>query len=181
MLSDLEAAAVGEVLKHQPCTAHFIRTCFRDSLARHFSDSSGSVYPMMKRLEQRGVLESTRRKDGKRHVRHYRVTGPGRAALRKWLGPPISEDVTLTIDPLRTRLLYLQRLPKAKRALWISEVESAIRQKLKDVKCQHSNLNVNSADALYQQLAIENGISELNSRLSWLARVRRQLKNNDQI
>lgn len=178
MLTDLEAAAIGDILKHQPCTAHFIRTCFRNSPANHFSDSAGSVYPMMKRLENRGLLESRLQQDGQRQVRYYSCTDAGRTALRKWLGPPIGDDVTLAIDPIRTRILYLYRLSKTQRLKWFAEVEQSLRHKLSVVQAQLADRDPALVDALYLDLADENAIAELRSRLKWLAQAKARLLSN---
>ncbi len=176
LLSDLEAAAIGDILKHQPCTAHFIRTCFRESPAKHFSDSAGSVYPMMRRLEKNGYLESYEQQDGQRMVRYYRCTSAGKTALQRWLGPPVPESATLTVDPVRTRILYLGRLPKSRRTKWFDEIESALQAKLKLIQQELGDRDLSQSDAPYLNLADENAIMELKTRLRWLSIARRQLE-----
>jgi len=181
MITDLEAAAIGEILKHRQCTAHFIRTSFRNSPANQFSDSAGSVYPMMKRLEKRGLLDSVIRTEGMRQVRYYRCTSEGKTELQQWIGPPVDSSVTLTIDPIRTRILYLNRLPKSKRNKWFDEVESLILQKLKEIQAQLANLSMGKPESIYLKLADENAIQELRSRLKWLLDAKGKLLESGQL
>ncbi len=132
-LTELEAAALGDVKRHQPCTAHFIRMQFRASPAARFSDSAGSIYPLMKRLEKRGFVRSQLQRDGERDVRYYSCTVNGLKALREWIGPPFQPDVTLTVDPLRTRVLYLEYLSPHRRSEWLEEAERVLKDKLEDI------------------------------------------------
>lgn len=177
-LTDLEAAALGCVHRHQPCTAHFVRTRFRTSPSARFSDSAGSVYPMMKRLEQRGLVASRERQEGRRRVRYLKCTAKGRTALGRWVGPPFGRDVGLTIDPLRTRMLYVELLEPARRAAWLDEAEQVLRQ-------QDAQLDLLRAEAAdpeqgdpdpWLQLAHENARLENQARLDWLRLARRRLR-----
>lgn len=177
MLTDLEAAAVGEILNHQPCTAHFIRTCFRESLTSHFSNSAGSVYPMMKRLEKRGVLESSSRKEGQRYVRYYHVTAVGQSDLRKWLSTDLAEQELISIDPTRTRMLYLNRLSKSKRVNWFDCRERELKAQLANIKKQSQRIDPSTRAAIFQELAIENAIVNFQSRLKWLGKAKSRLKS----
>ena len=177
-LTDLEATTVGEVFRHQPCTAHFIRTCFRDSLVKQFSSSAGSIYPMMKRLEKRGILESKSQKEGLRRVRYYRVTDVGQSSLRSWLEPQFPDTDLLTVDPIRTRMLYLGRIPKSGREKWFAALERELKSKLDEVRKQLSVIDSTHSDCIYQELAVENAIADLKSRLKWLSMAKSRLRAN---
>lgn len=181
MLTDLEAAAVGEILKHQPCTAHFIRTCFRESLTSHFSNSAGSVYPMMKRLEKRRVLKSVKSKEGRRYVRYYSVTSEGQADLRRWLTTDLGDQELISIDPIRTRLLYLHRLPKSKRVGWINRRKNELKTQIAEIRKQSLRIDSGSRDAIYQELAIENAVVNIQTRLKWLGKVESRLRSEGQL
>lgn len=175
-LSDLEASAIGDIQKYESCTAHFIRTCFRNSPAKRFSDSAGSVYPMMKRLEARGLIESVVKKEGQRKVRYYQVTESGREALRLWIGPPVSDSAMLTVDPLRTRMLYLGHISKANRRRWFEELETMLNEKLEAISDQKRTHPADSPDLVFLKLADENAMMEIKTRLKWLAKAKQQLR-----
>src|ERR1700740_3481953 len=53
-----------------------------EELARHgYRISPGSLYPLLQRLEKKGYLRSTEKRDGKSRRRVYRATQLGRKAL----------------------------------------------------------------------------------------------------
>ena len=129
-LTDLEAAVLGDVQRNQPCTAHFIRTRFRDSPTARFSDSAGSIYPLMKRLQERGLVIAKTRRVGQRHVCYYSCSKKGLKSLRRWVGPPIDQDITQNYDPLRTRMMFLEYLTPAQRLLWLDDAKKLLHEKL---------------------------------------------------
>ena len=176
-LTDLEAAALGCVYRNFPCTAHFVRTQFRESHSARFSDSAGSVYPTMKRLQNRELLNSYLQKDGQRMVRYYECTMAGRAALRRWIGPPLGDDVAITIDPLRTRILHLELLSPRRRAQWLEQAETTLQQKLVELD-EHEGREDKSASTrdLFFEMADENAQMEIESRLKWIQRARRRFR-----
>lgn len=171
-LTDLEAAALGCAHAHQPCTAHFVRTQFGLSPSARFSDSAGSVYPLMRRLEQRGMLSAQLRREGRRDVRYYTATAAGRRALKAWLGPPFEVGAVCTFDPLRTRMLYLELLSPRQREAWLDEVEHTLRQHLATIdEHEHSGASTD----LFDELASENARLETLARLEWQKLARRRL------
>ena len=68
-----------------------IRQLFQSTPLGQFSDSPGSIYPSLARLEARGLLKSAVAEGGRRR-RSYRHTPAGEKALRAWLGAPIATD-----------------------------------------------------------------------------------------
>ena len=82
-----------------------------DSPSSHWSGSAGAVYPVLERLEARGLVRSRRADTGDREGWSCALTPAGRAALQAWLGPPFGPDVlALEADPLRTRAHFLGAL-----------------------------------------------------------------------
>ena len=172
-LTELEAAALGCVYRNEPCTGHFVRTQFRASPAPRFSDSAGSIYPTMKRLQSRRFLTSRLVTEGKRKVRYYECTAQGRKALKKWIGPPLTDDIGVTIDPLRTRMLSAKLLSRKSRARWLDEARESLLQKLEILQ---SDAIAKASDDIFHELAHANARMELETRLEWLELSRRKLK-----
>jgi len=53
-----------------------------EELGRHgYKLSPGTMYPLLHSLEERGLLKSTEKREGKRYRRLYRITPAGRKAL----------------------------------------------------------------------------------------------------
>jgi DNA-binding PadR family transcriptional regulator len=124
-LSELELAALGYLWRDGPCTAYRVRRGFEESPSSHWSGSSGAIYPLLRRLEERGFVRSKSGATGARPRKTVSVTPDGRDVLRKWLESVIDLDVASSIhDALRTRMFFLDLLPPAAR---LDVVRSAIR------------------------------------------------------
>lgn len=174
-LTDLEAAALGCIHHNQPCTAHLIRTRFRQSPSARFSDSAGSVYPMVRRLEKRGALASRLQKEGRRKVRYYTCTNSGRKALREWIRPPFPAAVSVTVDPLRTRMLYLELLTPKQRAVWLDQAEQVLERHLDETG--HFASSPDQQDDPFLELARQNALLEVKARLKWIRLARKRLRD----
>lgn len=167
-VTDLEAVAIGFVLRNQPCTAHFIRTCFKKSQTSHFSDSAGSVYPMMRRLAEAQLVSVHEKQEGQRRVAYFRCTKQGQKALKSWLNQPFPD--LLGFDLLRTQILYLDRLTLKQQKKWFDEARSALQEKLDIVQSMLADAIANPKRTTYEVLAHENAIFQLKARLKWLAK-----------
>ena len=174
-LSALELMTLGLVWRDQPCTAYALRTTLARSRASFWSGSAGAIYPLVRRLEGRGLLKSKSEATGKRRQRDYRVTARGTAALRHWLRPPLPDaDASVIYDPLRTRMLFLAALPT-------EVVEEFVENALKELRkqmplmicdCEHHSLEKNP----FMHFATRNAFHIMQARIKWLDEVRRTLK-----
>jgi PadR family transcriptional regulator, regulatory protein AphA len=64
-------------------TGYDIKRTVERSTAFFWGASYGQIYPELERLERAGLVESDQR--GPRRRKEYRVTAPGKRALRAWL------------------------------------------------------------------------------------------------
>ena len=76
---------------HKGQSGYDIRQLFQATPLGMFSDSPGSIYPSLARLEARGLLASSAVADGRRQ-RSYRRTPSGRKAMLAWLNAPVELD-----------------------------------------------------------------------------------------
>jgi DNA-binding PadR family transcriptional regulator len=112
-LTELEGAVLGVILRAGTCTAYAVRRAFATSPSRFWTGSAGAVYPLVARLERRGLLAARRdRRDG-RARRELTVTPAGRRAFEAWLLDP-DRAADFGFDPLRTRLFYSDLVPAAR-------------------------------------------------------------------
>jgi len=129
--SELEACVLGLVWKEGPCTPYQIHQRMAASPSPHWSGSAGAIYPVFRRLEERGWIETKPVRQGRREAKQCRVSPAGRAALRRWLAPPVPEWVAeLSIDPLRLRVRFLGVLPRAKQLEFLDQARAALRASL---------------------------------------------------
>ena len=67
---------------HHAATQPLIGHWMIEELRRHgYRLSPGTVYPMLRGMEQKGYLRSTEKREGRRFWREYRATPAGRKAL----------------------------------------------------------------------------------------------------
>ncbi|MBC7833978.1 MAG: PadR family transcriptional regulator [Phycisphaerales bacterium] len=125
--SELECFVLGVVWQLGPASPYAVRKHLQDSPSTQWSASAGAIYPLMRRLEGRGLLKARTERAGKRARREYQVTARGLAALRKWVGPPMGAvAVTVAHDPLRSRARFLEALTPGQRRKWIAAARKVI-------------------------------------------------------
>jgi DNA-binding PadR family transcriptional regulator len=124
-LTELEGAALGVVIRDEPVTSYAVKELFRGSPSEFWSGSAGSIYPLMGRLEGRGLVASERTSTGRRGRTVYRSTQEGRREFRRWL-TDAERAATMGFDPLRTRLVFFNRLSPRDRARFRASFESAV-------------------------------------------------------
>lgn len=174
-LSELEGVALGLVYKHQPCTSYAVRHELEQSPSTRWRGSSGSIYPLLRRLEERGLVESTPDEKDGRGRQLLAVTAAGVEALRAWVVAGCEPDIVAAVsDPVRSRLYFLELLSDAALSQFIAETESALKQYLTTTR-EHLTGREESADPL-EHLANLGAVYQAEARVRWLEAVRRALK-----
>lgn len=126
-LTDLEGAALAEVATRGTATSYAITQAFAQSPSEFWSGSAGAVYPLIKRLSARGLLEPTMAATGKRARLDYQITEQGRIALEEWL-LDARHAAGMGFDPLRTRLVHLHLVTPAQRKAFLKEVRAVFQE-----------------------------------------------------
>ena len=102
-MNALEAVLL-RVIARKPCSGYDLR---RSGSLGVFSDSPGSVYPALKRLEESGLIEATVEAGGRRRT-VYRLTNAGRSSLHTWLTSAVTPaDLDRRPELLELRYLFL--------------------------------------------------------------------------
>jgi DNA-binding PadR family transcriptional regulator len=174
-LSELEGCVLGLVWLLGPCTPYVVRKTFVQSPSSQWSGSAGAIYPLVRRLERRGLLQSKPSATGSRKSHHYELTAEGRQRLTDWLGPPFNENVTgILPDPIRTRLAFLEALPRSRRHSFLSIVEKVLRRQIDKTKheCQENRRKEDLLDYLISRGALITA----EARLTWIREVRAALE-----
>lgn len=126
-LTDLEGATLAVIGRHGPTTSYAVAKNFADSPSEFWSGSAGSVYPLIKRLEERGYLSCEKNPEDKRGRTDYSLTAEGRVALKQWL-LDAKRAAGIGFDPLRTRVVYLDMVTAKERAAFMSDVRTHFEQ-----------------------------------------------------
>lgn len=167
-LSTLELTALGIVLKRGPCVAHAVVAEFGGSATMAYRSGAGSIYPLMKRLTEAGLLAT----DGRR----YTITEAGKAALRDWMrGPFEGGDVTCCLDDLRSRAYFLKLL-SPEEALGFATSALARLRELRE-RCEATRRGYEEAGDPFSELAMRGTIHETDARIAWMTELLNAFKD----
>lgn len=155
-LTDLEGAALAEIAKRGSATSYVVAQAFAGSPSEFWSGSAGAVYPMIKRLAARGLLNAETATTGRRPRQDFCLTDQGMAALLGWL-LDCDRAAGLGFDPLRTRLVHLDLVPAPQRKQFLAGVRSKLAER--------------AADQTFENQPLSRKVYEtwLKARARWLA------------
>jgi DNA-binding PadR family transcriptional regulator len=127
--STLEHAILG-MLSFQPRSGYDVRRSFLTNL-RYYSDSPGTIYPALRRLEARGWIEPAPAGPAgqeSRSRRPFTLTPAGRQELIKWLEQPIAEgDIAQRLSELFLRFTYMgANVPRATTLAFLRDLEAKL-------------------------------------------------------
>jgi len=180
------------LVAQKPQSGYDLRKTFATTALRHYSDSPGSIYPALRRIEARGWIESTTGKTSPadpRRRQDYRLTDAGKKTLIAWLDQPVSaEDMRMRQTELMLRFAFMdgnvprsitiQFLGQFARELALYAAESRTKwQQMRDLIAKAMPGRVPIHTGL---LAFEAGIEGMETQVSWARRVRAQLMEDAQ-
>jgi DNA-binding PadR family transcriptional regulator len=175
-LTELEHCVLGVIWRDGPLTAYEVAMDFAASLSPYWSGSAGAIYPLVKRLEGRGLIRARSRAWNGARKSLLQLTRAGEAALRAWLTPPLPQEAGApTYDPIRSRLHFIDALPPDQREAFLSDAVSVVNTQLR--RSMQRRTESEAAGDHLEALGSLGVIYELRARLRWLADVRRRLRN----
>ncbi len=124
-LTELEGAVLATITERGPMTAYGLKEVFRRSPSGFWSGSAGAVYPLVKRLEARGLLTSAETSASKRPKREFTISPEGRRLMQAWIAD-VTQATNLGYDPLRTRAQFSHLLDQRQRNAFFDAVEDKI-------------------------------------------------------
>lgn len=173
--SELEHIVLALVWRDGPSTPYAIRRHFLESPTPRWSGSAGAIYPLVRRLEERGLLRSTPERTDGRGTRRYALTARGRRAIQRWLGPPFEPgELALGADPVRARLLFLAGLSPEARGAFLETVGAELEG---DVERARREVDGAKADEA-MRLAARGWLALARARARWWREVREALERS---
>lgn len=164
-LTHHECHVLAIIGKWQPVTAYVVRKLVPKSLASTFSDSPGSVYPIIKRLKDRGLVVAEELSDGRLNSEVLSCTVAGEAAIRSWLVEVLEAD-SLPEDPWRTRALFADILAPDERRRSLLAMRAAAADQLSNIAER-----LELAGSRTDREAIEGARLFVEARLVWVDRL----------
>jgi DNA-binding PadR family transcriptional regulator len=189
--STLEMALLGLVAQKAQ-SGYDLRKTFQTTAMRHYSDSPGSIYPALRRIEARGWIETTTGKTSPAEPRRrqdYRLTNAGKAALIAWLELPVSaEDVRTRQAELMLRFAFMDgNIPRSITVQFLDQFARELALYAAESRTKWRHMCDLIAKAMPGRvpihtglLAFEAGIEGMEAQVSWARRVRAQLMEDAQ-
>ena len=178
--STLEYALAGQ-LRHKPQSGYDLRKTFTTTGMRHYSDSPGSIYPALRRLEKRGWIEAVPAQGEESDPRRrqlFTLTAAGKEALVAWVSIPLTrDDVVLRISEVMLRFAMMDgTVPRTTAIQFLADFE---REKAAHAAESRVKLEEMRAKAGLHTgvLAYESGIEGMEAQVSWARRSREQLEH----
>lgn len=147
---------------------------FSGSPSSYYRGSAGTIYPLVRRLQKRGLLKASAGMRGRRHHVTYALSRTGLTALRKWLAPPLPEGAAaITFDPLRTRTYFLAALAPDQRRAFAAHAKEELEKQLAIVEAEVERYR--QADDDLSALAMEGAVHVIRARIAWMTEVGKRL------
>ena len=156
------------LLQQQDRSGYDLRKIFSTTPMTSFSDSPGSIYPALRRLEQRALVRSrVQERSGLRRRRLFHLTPAGISELKRWQKQPIvRDDIIRGTGELMLRFSFMDESlgpAEALRFLIAFKAElTAYIPILRGFLEEHGKDMVPSG-----RLALESGINSYECLLNW--------------
>jgi len=165
-LTELEYCVLAVIARNQPCTAYAVRREFQTSMTESWRASTGSIYPLMRKLVAGGEVRQAEMPRGARKGKLLSLAPAGDRAVKHWL-TTVGETLAAPVaDPIRTRAHLLEQLP-ADEAIEVvqrwyeatARTLEAIEQRLAEAK---------RLDHETGQITLRGTQLQIEARLRWL-------------
>jgi DNA-binding PadR family transcriptional regulator len=167
----LDYAILG-LIGDKALTGYEVRKVFRETPLGAYSDSPGSIYPALRRLEARGLIAGTSARGG-RHARRLSLTAKGRTAISTWVTAPLTrEEVVGRGATPELRLSFLSGYAST------ATVRAFIRRFGELLEAEYASAAA-ARDTLAPllstsaRLALDLGLATRRARAAWLRRAAR--------
>ena len=173
--SNLEFALLG-LLRQKPQSGYDLRKTFASTAMRHYSDSPGSIYPALRRLQSRGWITADAKPTDGRGRQVFHPSPGGEAALVAWLSQPVTrDDVVWRLPELMLRFAFMDgNVPRSTAVGFLDQFERALSSYVgelrSDFERSSSLMPLNTG-----LLAFQSGIESMESQLSWARQARLRL------
>jgi DNA-binding PadR family transcriptional regulator len=169
-LTNLEYTVLGLVATGAADSGYAVRKLIQDTPLIVYSDSPGSVYPAITRLERLGLLRGAATRDGRKR-RALDLTAAGRRALVSWLDTPIGfADVARGDGAPELKLSFMSDVLPERLRGFLDELTAASRAQTAAVAAVERSMREKLGPS--GRIALGLGLSVLQCRIRFLERVR---------
>lgn len=169
-LTHAEAMALMTSYRFGPLTTYRLRRLYAEAPVASYSNSTGTVYPVVRRLTARGLIETQPIEGSRRGAETIVCTDRGRQALKAWTLELGKEEAILS-DTARSKLSCFGLLSPAERIEWAERLQA----NLQAAKTVLDEFYARYNDVPFADLLQDSFVSTLESRQAWAERTRRAL------
>jgi DNA-binding PadR family transcriptional regulator len=171
--STLEFALAG-MLRYKPQSGYDLRRTFTETPMRYYSDSPGSIYPALRRLQARGWIEAEPKDRRGREAFH--LTPEGVSAFLEWLTRDLTrDDVAWRLKEVLLRFALMDgNVPRSTTIRFLEQFERefSIYVGERRTKFERDSYMKPVQTGL---LAFQMGIEVMEAQLSWARNARLRL------
>jgi DNA-binding PadR family transcriptional regulator len=169
-VTELEGVILGIVWSREPCSPYVVLSRFQRSPTWGWSSSTGAIYPAIRRLKERGLIDHRSDSTGNRRSELLSLSAAGAVALRGWISTLSEEMGSAGLDPIRTRVNYLPALEPEARTAFLDRAEEVTRSRLELARVSRGDPEAKQSWTL---IATASGVVyQLEARLKWLRELR---------
>ncbi len=162
------------LISQQPKSGYEIRKVLVTTPMAHYSDSPGSVYPALKRMEKRGLVRSEEESVGQRRRHRYACTAKGNFVLKQWLTKSLTRaDVMYNLDELLLRFAFMLPLSRREMMTFLADLAQHLEEHV--IELRKFFAGVKKAMPITGRLAMESGIETYETTLRWARRAKKEL------
>jgi DNA-binding PadR family transcriptional regulator len=180
--TNLEFALTG-LLNQKPQSGYDLRKTFATTAMRHYSDSPGSIYPALRRLEARGWIApasaAAPNPENRRGRQVFRLIPAGETALKEWLSRPLTkDDVVLRTPELMLRFAFMDGcVPRSTVLRFLDDFGQALASYVAELRSQLQQMS--SKFPLHTGvLAFQLGIEQMEVQINWARQSRSRLSED---
>ena len=168
---------LGIVWSREPCSPYVVLSRFQRSPTWGWSSSTGAIYPAIRRLKERGLIDHRSDSTGNRRSELLSLSAVGAVALREWISRLSEEMGSAGLDPIRTRVNYLPALEPDARRAFLDRAEEVTRSRLELARVSRGDPEAKQSWTL---IATASGVvHQLEARLKWLCELRHILSTRE--
>lgn len=182
--SKLEMALLGLICQ-KPQSGYDLRKTFSTTAWRHYSDSPGSIYPALRRLQTRHWIELDADADqppDPRRKQNFRPTGAGKGAFVSWLRRPLTrDDIRYSQHELLLRFAFMDgHVPRSSIIRFLDQFMEGLAVYLVELRAQREKMFhlleplTPHAASHTGLLAFDSGIDGMEAQLAWARKTRAQ-------
>lgn len=165
-LTELEYCVLAVIARNQPCTAYAVRREFQTSLTESWRASTGSIYPLMRKLVSGGEVRQVDVPGRTRNAKMLSLTAAGDRAILHWLTSVTDALAAPVADPIRTRAHLLELLSPADARAVVNRWKDATSRTLAQVEARLDEAREINHET--GRITLRGSQLQVQARLQWL-------------